>query len=41
MTHNSALELIRKGIMSTGETWAELGAGTGTFTYALAEALGP
>jgi ubiquinone/menaquinone biosynthesis C-methylase UbiE len=40
VTHEEALELLRPAHISTGETWAELGAGTGTFTRALAALLG-
>lgn len=40
MTHEEALELLRPTGVSTGETWAELGAGSGTFTRALAVLLG-
>jgi ubiquinone/menaquinone biosynthesis C-methylase UbiE len=40
MTHEEALELLRPAEIAKGETWADLGAGTGTFTRALAELLG-
>jgi ubiquinone/menaquinone biosynthesis C-methylase UbiE len=33
--------LIRGGVEEPGGTWADLGAGTGNFTWALAELLGP
>lgn len=33
--------LIRSGIAQAGGVWADLGAGTGNFTWALAELLGP
>ena len=33
--------LIAPGVTSPGGTWADLGAGTGNFTRALAELLGP
>jgi SAM-dependent methyltransferase len=33
--------LIRGALPATGGTWADLGAGTGNFTWALAELLGP
>ncbi len=36
-----AEELIRGGADRTGGVWADLGAGTGTFTLALARLLGP
>lgn len=35
------VELIRGGVPGPGEVWADLGAGTGNFTWALAELLGP
>jgi ubiquinone/menaquinone biosynthesis C-methylase UbiE len=35
------VELIRGGVAAPGGTWADLGAGTGNFTWALAELLGP
>jgi ubiquinone/menaquinone biosynthesis C-methylase UbiE len=41
MNHSDAVQLIQKGIKATGGTWADLGAGSGTFTRALAELLGP
>jgi len=41
MTHDEAVELIRGGVLPGPGTWADLGAGTGTFTRALAELLGP
>ena len=41
MEHAVALDLIRAGVTSTGGTWADLGAGSGVFTRALAELLGP
>jgi len=34
-------DLIRAGVGAAGGTWAELGAGTGNFTWALAELLCP
>lgn len=40
MTHEEALDLIRDGV-PPGGTWADLGAGSGTFTRALAQLLGP
>ncbi len=39
MKNEEAIELIRGGI-EAGEEWADLGAGTGTFTRALAELVG-
>lgn len=41
MTHEDAVDLIRGGIGPRGGTWAELGAGEGTFTRALGDLLGP
>lgn len=38
MTHLEALELIRPAV--AGQIWADLGAGSGTFTRALAELIG-
>jgi SAM-dependent methyltransferase len=46
MDHHEAEELIREGVATEdrakrkGGTWADLGAGTGTFTRALARLLG-
>ena len=40
MTHKDAVSLLR-GVPSPGEIWADLGAGSGTFTRALSELLGP
>lgn len=40
MTLAEAQALIRQGV-AAGGTWADLGAGTGTFTVALAQLLGP
>ena len=41
MTHTDALSLIRAGVLKEGATWADLGAGSGVFTRALADLLGP
>ena len=41
MTHTEATDLIRDGVTQRGGVWADLGAGSGTFTRALAELLGP
>lgn len=41
MEHNELVELIRGGVRGGGGHWAELGAGTGAFTAALADLLGP
>ncbi len=41
MTHAEATDFIRDGVTNRGGVWADLGAGAGTFTLALAELLGP
>ena len=41
MEHAAAVSLIRAGVGAPGETWAELGAGSGVFTAALSALLGP
>jgi ubiquinone/menaquinone biosynthesis C-methylase UbiE len=41
MDHRDHVALLRPGIDQPGGTWADLGAGEGTFTLALAELLGP
>lgn len=41
MNHTDHVTLLRKGIAHSGGVWADLGAGTGAFTLALAELLGP
>lgn len=41
MDHGEMVELIRGGVPGPGGVWADLGAGTGNFTWALAELLGP
>jgi ubiquinone/menaquinone biosynthesis C-methylase UbiE len=41
MTSDEALDLIRAAVTKPGGTWADLGAGGGTFTRALATLLGP
>ncbi|HEX7040874.1 MAG TPA: class I SAM-dependent methyltransferase [Trueperaceae bacterium] len=40
METSDAVDLIRGAVSGTGGTWADLGAGTGTFTRALAELVG-
>jgi SAM-dependent methyltransferase len=40
MTHDDAVSLIRDAVGQSAGTWADLGAGGGTFTRALAECLG-
>jgi ubiquinone/menaquinone biosynthesis C-methylase UbiE len=37
MTHSEAMQLLRLAEINAGETWADLGAGTGTFSSVLAE----
>jgi SAM-dependent methyltransferase len=39
--HADHVMLLRGGIPAAGGTWADIGAGTGAFTLALAELLGP
>jgi SAM-dependent methyltransferase len=39
--HRDHVELLRPGVPVAGGTWADLGSGTGAFTLALAELLGP
>lgn len=41
MTFAEASELIEDGVKKSGGVWADLGAGSGTFTRALAALLGP
>lgn len=41
MDHNDHVRLLRKGIAETGGVWADLGSGSGAFTLALADLLGP
>ena len=41
MNHADLVALLRPGIHETGGCWADLGAGEGAFTLALAELLGP
>ena len=40
MTQDEAVSLISKAVTTQGGTWADFGAGTGTFTRALASLLG-
>jgi precorrin-6B methylase 2 len=39
--HTDHTNLLRDGVATPGGVWADFGAGTGTFTLALAELLGP
>jgi SAM-dependent methyltransferase len=41
MDHRDHVALIRGGVPSSGGTWADIGAGEGAFTLALADVLGP
>ncbi len=41
MTHEEMVALIRGGVDAPGGTWADFGAGTGNFTRALRDLLGP
>jgi ubiquinone/menaquinone biosynthesis C-methylase UbiE len=41
MDHADHVSLLAGGVAATGGPWADLGSGTGAFTLALAELLGP
>ena len=41
MTHDDHVYLLKDGIETPGGVWADLGSGTGAFTFALADLLGP
>jgi ubiquinone/menaquinone biosynthesis C-methylase UbiE len=41
VNHTDLVGLLRDGITAKGGTWADLGAGEGAFTLALADLLGP
>ena len=41
MEHSEMVALIRGGVGAPGGVWADIGAGTGNFTWALRELLGP
>ena len=41
MNHTDHVHLLHKGISEPGGIWADLGSGSGAFTLALAELLGP
>jgi SAM-dependent methyltransferase len=41
MDHHDHVALLKPGIRATGGVWADLGSGSGAFTLALAELLGP
>ncbi|HXZ04572.1 MAG TPA: methyltransferase domain-containing protein [Ktedonobacteraceae bacterium] len=41
MNHKDHVNLLQKGIPEKGGIWADLGSGTGSFTLALADLVGP
>jgi ubiquinone/menaquinone biosynthesis C-methylase UbiE len=41
MDHGEMVALLREGVPTAGGTWADLGAGSGSFTWALHELIGP
>ena len=41
MNHRDHVNLLRRGVLHPGGVWADLGAGGGAFTLALAELIGP
>ena len=41
MDHTDHTNLLRNGVAASGGVWADFGAGTGAFTLALAELIGP
>jgi ubiquinone/menaquinone biosynthesis C-methylase UbiE len=41
MNHSDHVHLLRKGVPGPGGIWADLGSGTGAFTLALADLIGP
>jgi precorrin-6B methylase 2 len=41
MNHADHVNLLRQGVPAAGGVWADLGAGSGAFTLALAELVGP
>jgi ubiquinone/menaquinone biosynthesis C-methylase UbiE len=41
MEHREHVKLLRDGIPGPGGVWADLGSGTGAFTLALADLIGP
>jgi ubiquinone/menaquinone biosynthesis C-methylase UbiE len=41
MNHHDHVNLLRNGIPAQGGTWADFGSGTGAFTLALADLIGP
>lgn len=41
MNHSDHVDLLRDGVPGPGGVWADFGAGSGAFTLALAELIGP
>src|SRR5688572_3323616 len=41
MNHSDHVNLLRNGVPAQGGVWADLGSGTGAFTLALADLIGP
>ena len=41
MDHADHVALMRDGVTGPGRAWADIGAGEGAFTLALADLLGP
>ncbi len=41
LNHRDHVQLLKDGVPGSGGTWADLGAGRGAFTLALAELIGP
>ncbi len=41
MNHHDHVNLLRNGIPTQGGTWADFGSGSGAFTLALADLIGP
>lgn len=41
MNHADHVNMLREGVPAPGEVWADFGSGSGAFTLALAELLGP
>jgi ubiquinone/menaquinone biosynthesis C-methylase UbiE len=41
MNHNDHVNLLRPAALKPGGSWADLGAGSGAFTFALRELVGP
>lgn len=41
MNHTDHVNLLRRGVVPNGGVWADFGSGSGAFTLALAELLGP